>query len=125
MMETKQVTPSQQPTDDGPMSKPFGPVAAVFYAAGIGAITLGVLTTLAEASAGIKSWLEFSTRVGALSGKTVIEVIVFLVSWGILHTVLKGTDPVPKKVFLWSAIMIAIALVLTFPVFFQAFAPAE
>jgi cytosine/uracil/thiamine/allantoin permease len=123
-METKETTPDSQPTD-GQKLKPFGPVAAVFYAAGIGAITLGVLTTLAEASASIKSWLEFSSSVGALSGTTIIEVIVFLVSWAVLHAVLKDKDPEPRKVFLWTAIMIAIAVVLTFPVFFQAFAPKE
>ncbi len=50
---------------------------------------------------------------------------MFLVSWAILHAVLKDKDPAPKKVFLWTAIMIAIALVLTFPLFFQAFAPEE
>lgn len=124
-MDTKETTPNLQPTDDGQKIKPFGPVAAVFYAAGIGAVTLGILTTLAEASGSIKSWLEFSSRVGSLSGKTTIEAIVFLVSWAILHAVLKDKDPEPKKVFLWTAIMIAVALVLTFPVFFQAFAPEE
>ncbi len=50
---------------------------------------------------------------------------MFLVSWAVLHAVLKDKDPAPRKVFLWTAIMIVIALVLTFPLFFQAFAPEE
>jgi hypothetical protein len=38
------------PPYDEPPDKPFGPVAAVFLAAGIGALVLGILTTVAEAS---------------------------------------------------------------------------
>src|SRR6266545_788135 len=82
------------------MDKPFGPVAAVFLAAGIGALVLGILTTLAEANEGFKSWLEWSTSVGSLSGK-------------------------PSSIFTWTAVLVAVGLVLTFPTFFQAFAPEE
>ncbi len=33
-------------------------------------------------------------------------------------------DPSYKAVFVWTAILVAMGLVLTFPTFFQAFAPA-
>lgn len=105
--------------------KPFGPVAAVFLAAGIGAVILGILTTLAEASEGIKSALEWSKAVGPLSGKTIISVVVFLLSWAILHGVLRDKDLDPRKVFMWTAGLVALGLVLTFPTFFLLFAPEE
>lgn len=104
-------------------NKPFGPVAAVFIAAGIGAVVLGILTTLAEASESIKKALELNAKVGALSGKTIGAVIVFAVAWAILHAMWKSTDPAPRKVFLWSWILMAIGILFTFPIFFQMFAP--
>ncbi len=109
----------------GHAGKPFGPVAAAFLAAGIGGVVLGILTTLVEASEGIKSALEFSARVGSLSGKTIIAVATWLVAWAILHTVLKGKNVDSKKAFTWTAILFAVAAILTFPIFFQMFAPPE
>jgi hypothetical protein len=105
--------------------KPFGPVAAVFLAAGIGVVILGVLTTLAEASEGIKSALEWSKAVGPLAGKTSISVVVFLLSWGILYGALRDKDLDPRKVFMWTAGLVALGVVLTFPTFFQLFVPEE
>jgi len=102
---------------------PFGPVAAMFLSVGIGGLVLGILTTLAEASEGIKSALEFSKRVGSLSGKTIIAVAAWLVSWAILHAALRDKSPSPKTVFTWTAVLFGIAVILTFPTFFQLFAP--
>ena len=65
-----------RPSDEAP-DKPFGPVAAVFLAAGIGALVLGILTTVAEASEDFKSALEWAKSVGSLSGKTLIASAVF------------------------------------------------
>src|SRR6266498_857268 len=107
------------------VDKPFGPVAAVFLAAGVGALVLGILTTLAEANESFKSWLEWSTSVGSLSGKTIIEVIVFVVAWAVLGIGLRGKSPKPTSIFTLTAVLVAVGLVLTFPTFFQAFAPGE
>jgi hypothetical protein len=108
-----------------PADKPFGPVAAAFLAAGIGTLVLGILTTLAETSDSIKSGLEWSKSVGPLAGKTIIAVAAFLVSWVVLHTVLRGRDVNAARVFTWTAILVGAGLVLTFPTFFQLFAPEE
>jgi hypothetical protein len=104
---------------------PFGPVAAVFLAAGVGALVLGILTTLGEASESIKSWLEWSTSVGPLSGKTIIAVVAFVLAWVALGISLRDRDPKPRTVFTWTAVLVAVGLVLTFPTFFQTFAPEE
>ncbi|HEX2403201.1 MAG TPA: hypothetical protein VHM29_00755 [Acidimicrobiia bacterium] len=101
-------------------AKPFGPVAAVFIAARIGALLLGILTTLAEASEGISDALQLVDRVGPLSGKTIGAVLVFFIAWASLHVMWKGNHPDPKRI-LWTWIMLAIGVVLTFPVFFQLF----
>ena len=103
-------------------TKPFGPVTAAFYAVGIGSILLGLFTTLAEANETIADKLQLSDRVGPLSGKTIFAVIIWAVSWAILHLVLRDKDPAPRKVFTWTGVMVAIGIVLTFPIFFQLFA---
>lgn len=105
--------------------KPFGPVAAVFFAAGIGSVVLGLLTTLAEANESVKSALEWSKSVGPLSGKTLLASAAFFASWPILHAVLRDRDPEPRRLFLWAGVLVVVGLVLTFPTFFQAFAAEE
>ena len=122
-MDTTAKTDPALAISDPEERKPFGPVAAAFYAVGIGAVVLGAFTTLAEASESWKSRLEWSKSVGALSGKTIIAVVAWAVSWVILHIVYKQKDPEPKAVFWVTAVLIAIGLLLTFPTFFQAFAP--
>ena len=102
-------------------TKPNGPVAAVMLATGIGALVLGILTTLSEASTGVHDFLDFSERVGPLSGKTIIAVIAFLVSWGGLQIALRDRDLEWRPVLTATIVLIGIGLLLTFPPFFQLF----
>jgi hypothetical protein len=101
--------------------KPFGPVAAALLAAGIGSFALGLMTTLAEASSSFSDALAWSKRVGALSGKTIVAVAVWLVAWAILHLLYRGKDPSHKVVYTITVLLVAAGLLLTFPVFFQLF----
>lgn len=108
-------------TDDTGSGKPFGPVAAVFVAAGIASLILGILTTLAEASGSVKSALEWSKSVGPLMGKTLLSSAVFVVLWVILAAAWRGKTPQPKKIFTLTAILVVVGIVMTFPIFFQLF----
>jgi hypothetical protein len=103
-------------------ARPFGPAAAVMLAAGVGVFVLGLLTTLAEASTGIKDGLQWNDRVGPLSGKTIVATTVFLGSWALLAAVLRNAEPPWKKVVYATGALIALGLLMTFPTFFQAFA---
>jgi hypothetical protein len=102
-------------------TRPFGPVAAVFIAAGIAAVVMGIVTTVSEASKSFADAIQWNAGVGPLSGKTIITTVVFLVAWAILHLFWRDRDPVPSKVFLWTWVMLAIGVVMTFPIFFQLF----
>lgn len=116
------------PTTQGSQSataKPNGPVAAAILATGIGSLVLGILTVLAEGVESIHTALEFSEKVGPLSGKTIIAVIAYFVSWLLLHAGLKNKDVDLKKVATVTAVLIVLALILTFPPVFLAFAPEE
>lgn len=109
--------------ESDPQRRRFGPVAAVFIAAGIGSVVLGILTTAAEASESIADALQWSDSVGPLAGKTLVAVLVFFIAWGVLHAMWKDKDPAPGRTFLWSWILLAVGVLLTFPIFFQLFAP--
>lgn len=102
--------------------RPEGPISAAILAAGVGSLALGVLTTIAEASESIKEGLEFSSRVGSLSGKTIIAVAVWLVAWAVLHPLLKTKPIETKRALTISLVLIAIGVIGTFPTFFQLFA---
>ncbi len=103
--------------------KPFGPVAAAFIAAGVGVFVLGLLTTLAEASKGFADSLNFRDPVGPLSGKTILAVAAWLVAWVVLHVALRRREVSPRAVYLVTALLVALGLLLTFPTFFDQFAP--
>ena len=101
--------------------RPEGPIAAAIIAGGIGAAALGVVTTLAEASTRVSDWLAWSDRVGPLSGKTILAVVVWLVAWAILHVALRRRPYETRRALVVSLILIALGVLGTFPTFFQLF----
>jgi len=90
-------------------------------ATGIGALVLGILTVLNEASEGIHDFLEWSERVGPLSGVTSLAVIAFVLSWGALYGGLRDRDLPWRPVIVATIVLLAIAVVLTYPPFFELF----
>jgi hypothetical protein len=102
--------------------KPEGPIAAAILAGGIGCLALGILTTLAEASTSFSDWLAWDDDVGPLSGKTGLTVIVWLISWVVLHVVYRDKPFETRRAFIISLVLVALGALGTFPTFFQAFA---
>lgn len=98
-----------------------GPVAAALLAAGVGAFTLGLLTTLNEASTGIHDFLELTDGVGPLGGKTTFAVVAYFGSWAALHALWRRESPVLRPILIAAAVLVGLGLLGTFPVFFQAF----
>lgn len=105
-----------------PMTKPTGPAAAALIAAGIGTFVIGLVTSLAEASAGFKDALNFYNPAGPLSGKTGIGVLVWLISWIVLNSMWKNKNPEIGRAFTWTLVLIALGFLLTFPPIFEIFA---
>lgn len=101
--------------------KPEGPIAAAMLAAGLGAVALGFLTVLAEASSRAKDWLQFNDRVGPLSGKTLIALLAWLASWLVLHLIYRNRPFETVRALTITLVLIGIGLLGTFPIFFQAF----
>jgi hypothetical protein len=102
--------------------KPEGPVSAAIIAGGIGCFALGVFTTLAEMSEGFRDFLNFYNPVGPLSGKTTYAVVVWLISWVVLHMMYRDKAVESRKALTVALILVALGVLGTFPIFFQAFA---
>jgi hypothetical protein len=102
-------------------SKPTGPGAATVVAAGIGTFTIGLMTTLAEASPSLKSALNWVNPAGPLSGKTGVGVIVWLIAWIVLHEAWKSKEVDFSRAFRWALALVIAGFLLTFPRVFDLF----
>jgi len=99
-----------------------GLAAAALLAAGSGAFVLGLLTTLAEASTGIKDFLQFNDRVGPLSGKTILAAIAYFGALLVFAVLFRGRKLPLRPVLVAAVVLLVLGLLGTFPTFFQAFA---
>jgi hypothetical protein len=110
-------------------TKPNGPVAASFLAAGIGSLVLGILVCLNELGGGISTFLAFDKNfglgsgVGPLSGKAILTVLAFVISWVVLHFLWRGKEVNFGRVFSVALLLLALGFLLTFPPVFDIFAP--
>ncbi len=103
-----------------PATEPHdGKAAAALLAAGIGSFSLGVMTSLSEGIHAVENALNFYNPVGALTGKTIIAILVWLVSWAILKGVWKDRPMDAAKVLPVTYILIILGLLGTFPPFFD------
>ena len=99
-----------------------GMAAAALLAAGVGALVLGLLTTLAEASTGTKDVLQFNDRVGPLSGKTIIGAAVYFGALLVFGLLWRKRALALRPVFIAAVVLLVLGFLGTFPTFFQAFA---
>ena len=98
-----------------------GALAAALIAVGIGVLTLGVITSAAEAALGFKDWLNWDDSVGPLSGKSSLALIAWAVSWPMLHLALFRRDGLLTMALVISGILIMLGMIGIFPPVFQAF----
>jgi len=96
-----------------------GLIAAAMLAAGIGCFFLGLFTDLSETNKAIEGILTFSKPVGALSGKTLIAILFWLVSWAILASKWKDQEVDFGKMYKVTLILVALGILMTFPLFFD------
>jgi hypothetical protein len=100
---------------------PSGPAVAAMISAGIGGLTIGILTTGAVISAELKTFLNFYNPAGPLSGKTTLGVALWLVSWVILNQIWKNKEFNLRSAFITTMVLLALGLLLTFPPIFESF----
>ena len=106
--------------------RPDGPGAAMMISAGFGIFVLGLLTVLAEASAGVKTWLEkwqWGVGLGALAGKTTVASIAYIISLVVLWVIWRAKDVNLKTAFYSGLVLGVIGAIATYPPIFTKFAP--
>ena len=106
-------------------TKPNGPVAAAFVAAGIGSLVMGIFVVLNDISPDISKFLAFDKNyglgsgVGALSGKAFLATAAYLGSWVILHLMTRGKEVNFSRWFAAALIFVFAGFALTFPPIFE------
>jgi hypothetical protein len=100
----------------------IGAASAAFLASGVGVLFIGLMTTAAEVSEGLRNGLNWWNPAGPLTGKTAVGVIAWLISWIILHMMWKDKEMDFDKVYLVTLILIGLGFLLTFPPVFGLFA---
>ena len=90
-----------------------GAATAAFLAAGIGAFALGLLVILNEA--GVYAAPTLYGPAGGVSGRTTFAVIIWLVSWVVLHRRWKGRQIDARRVHTLTFVLVALGLLLTLP----------
>lgn len=98
-----------------------GLASAALLAGGIGAFAIGLMTILSEASAAFKTAITFYAPTGALSGKTTLGVLIWLIIWAILGRLWKNRDVSFGKVVLAAFFFLALGFLFTFPPVFLLF----
>jgi hypothetical protein len=98
-----------------------GVAAAALISSGIGVFVIGLMTTGAVLSAGLKDFLNWWNPAGPLTGKAGIGILAWLISWAIMNSKWKDQDSNLDKAFKVTLILIFLGLVLTFPPVFEAF----
>jgi hypothetical protein len=99
-----------------------GPAWAAIVASAVGCAGFGALVVLAEAFKPVSSALNLYDPVGDLSGKSIGGVLIWLVAWVILHAQWKYvTISSPRRLAAAVVILLALALLATFPPLFDLF----
>lgn len=98
-----------------------GPAAAALLAGGIGSATMGLITLVQELNdkSAFSTSLVWSKPVGALSGKSSMAIIIFFVSWAILHFIWKDKDTDFARISSLAIALLFVGLIGTFPPFWE------
>ena len=123
MTTASTITTNRSITEKSAESLPVnGPAAAALLGAGLGSATLGLMIVLVEASPHwFKNWLNFYNPVGPLSGKTIIAVAVYAISWLVMGIALRGKNVRLGRWVTATFVLIALGILFTFPPIYQIF----
>ncbi len=118
---TTLTTPQEKHVDRTAAHVATGAAAAAFISGGIGTLILGLMTTGAVLSGGLKGFLNWWNPAGPLTGKTGLAILAWLISWVLLNSLWKGQEIDLRKSFIITMILIGLGVFFTFPPVFEAF----
>ena len=90
-----------------------GSAMAAFVAAGIGAFAMGAVVLLNEL--GLFAAPTLYAPAGAVTGRTALATVVWLLGWAVLHHRWKARELSPGRIGAVTLILIAVGVLGTFP----------
>jgi hypothetical protein len=110
-METRQdvhaAPPAAEPHDQ------IGAAMAAFLAAGIGAFAMGLVVLLNEIGALTVPAIYGPS--GGVSGRTTLAVVIWLISWAVLHARWRGRNVEARRVTILTLVLTALGILATIP----------
>ena len=100
---------------------PNGGAAAALLAAGIGCVTLGVLSVLTAVFDPLSEALKFFGLADDISGVSTLMVAVWVLCWLVLHQLWKRREVHFSRVIVVTLLLIAFGLLGTFPLMTKVF----
>ena len=102
---------------------PSGPACAAVLAAALGVAALALAHVLSEASDAFKSamqslgnvWMPGAAGIGPYSGKETIALLVWLISWAVLHAIWKRRELSVGRLGAVALLLIGMATTLIWP----------
>jgi len=101
---------------------PNGEAAAAILAAGVGCLTMGLLTVVETPFGSLHTLLQFYPPSGSITGISTVMVIAWLASWFVLYRFWKNKQVNLIKVFALTLAFILLGVVGIFPPFVHLFA---
>jgi len=100
---------------------PNGKAAAALLSAAAGIAFLGIFSVLAEWLPSFRQMLVLNERVGALSGRMVLPVLLWVIFWLVLDFSWKNKELDFGKILVGTRILLIIGLLGTFPLILGLF----
>ena len=100
-----------------------GPAAAALLSVGLGLLALGLSQVLSEASTRVKeamqavgnAWMPGAQGIGPYSGKETLALLVWLISWAVLHAFLRRRDVSIVLAAAVALVLVGIATTILWP----------
>jgi len=99
-----------------------GVMVAALLAVWIGLMALAVANIAADANTGVNAALKLNSGIGPYSGKEVVWLAAWFISWPVLHIALRNRDLNLKKWFGAFLVGVLIAVLLVWPAIAEAIA---
>lgn len=102
---------------------PTGPACAATLSAALGLLALSLAQVLSEVSSGFKAtmqtlgnlWMPGAAGIGPYSGKETVALLVWLLSWALLHAVLARKEVSVGRLGALALVLIGVATTLVWP----------
>jgi hypothetical protein len=114
-----QIEWTRETTAAAPAGVPNGAAVAAFLAAGIGSFAMGMIAFLNGID--VLPVPTLYDPAGGVSGRTTLALIVWLISWAVLHFRWREREIAPRRISGIIGVLIALGVLGTFPPLWNVF----